>query len=397
MGGLELLHFTTPTSEDLKAFTLGRKNYLNLSDVSFGLGYTKVAKGTKYIQKDRVANLAETLGILGLLLSENIVGQQQQQQITTVETPITRNSDFKNIWVDQGDFFELAMESGADGARKFRRWVTHEVLPELATNGAYIADAATPSQIADAVRYHISNISNLVSSIAYENFDSEFEKLTTYYSNRSGRFRREILLQAVRGIEDKKKGSDDIIIRASCDAILVKLLTNQIHLGNKVNGGIKAYKTRTIRSQERKIGSQNDRINELCNEIQHQRSLTVIPNKTSYTMLPVHGMSHNAMYYDIGAQTVKSSTYRKWIYKFPFEHLPTKESLGITPSSLLALHFGFIAKPEFDCPNFLKSAIDVITQYYEIDDNNVALCSAERWGDCDTYDTGKIYVHISCV
>jgi len=382
--------FTDPANKlPLKVFfTDDNIKYLNLADIAFGLGYVKTAKGKNYIRKDLVAALIKSLAIKAV---DSTSGSDRIQATADV----TKASDFKHLWVEQGDFFDIALEARTDGARAFRKWVTHEVLPAIANNGVYIADNATEEQINQAKVYHIGNIRKHFADVPYENFNMVYEDVLGYYANKPGAFRRELATQISHGLEDKKAATSDFIIRASVDSLLVRLRGEQLKLNNHVHGGIKAYKTKLLKIKDKVIAEKDTVIRAQVLQITELQACVHLPARSKFKMLPIHGFSHNHMYYDIGAQTVKSTAYKEWLYRFPYTLLPSAALLGLKPDSKLVIHCGFVCIPKFDCQNFLKSIIDVCAEYYGINDNNVTLCSAERWGDCATYSGGKIYIHIT--
>lgn len=53
------------------------------------------------------------------------------------------------LFVNEDGLYDVVLESRKDGARKFRKWVTSEVLPSIRKNGGYIAnqEQMTPEQI----------------------------------------------------------------------------------------------------------------------------------------------------------------------------------------------------------------------------------------------------------
>ncbi|ADQ40216.1 phage antirepressor protein [Caldicellulosiruptor acetigenus I77R1B] len=101
--------------------------FFNLQDVAWGLKYVKKAKERLYLRKDRIANICKSLGITVVVQS----GQPIE---------IAPDLDFEQLYIPEDGLYELAFESHASGARKFRKWVTQEVLPTIRQTGAYIKD-----------------------------------------------------------------------------------------------------------------------------------------------------------------------------------------------------------------------------------------------------------------
>ena len=99
--------------------------YFFLGEVCRCLGYTKIAKGKPYLRKDKIVNICETLDIKGLSPSDNF-------EIIDLDT------NFDNTRITEDALYDLILESKAKNARKFRKWVTQEVLPQIRQTGGYI-------------------------------------------------------------------------------------------------------------------------------------------------------------------------------------------------------------------------------------------------------------------
>ena len=99
--------------------------YFFLGEVCRCLGYTKQAKGNTYLRKDKIVNICESLEIKGLSPSDNF-------EIITLDT------DFDNVKITEDALYDLILESKAKNARKFRKWITSEVLPQIRQTGGYI-------------------------------------------------------------------------------------------------------------------------------------------------------------------------------------------------------------------------------------------------------------------
>lgn len=51
------------------------------------------------------------------------------------------------LLINEYALYDLALESPLPSAKKFKRWVTHEVLPQIRRTGGYIDEGATPQQL----------------------------------------------------------------------------------------------------------------------------------------------------------------------------------------------------------------------------------------------------------
>lgn len=99
--------------------------YFFLGEVCRCLGYTKQSKGNTYLRKDKIVNICESLEIKGLSPSDNF-------EIITMDT------DFDVVRITEDALYDLILESKAKNARKFRKWITMEVLPQIRLTGGYI-------------------------------------------------------------------------------------------------------------------------------------------------------------------------------------------------------------------------------------------------------------------
>lgn len=99
--------------------------YFFLGEVCYSLGYTKIAKGKTYLRKDKIVNICESLDIKGLSPSDNY------------ET-VTLDTNFDVMRITEDNLYDLILESKAKNARKFRKWITTKVLPQIRQTGGYI-------------------------------------------------------------------------------------------------------------------------------------------------------------------------------------------------------------------------------------------------------------------
>uniref|UniRef100_A0A7C5V5V3 Phage antirepressor Ant n=1 Tax=Caldicellulosiruptor owensensis TaxID=55205 RepID=A0A7C5V5V3_9FIRM len=100
----------------------------NLHDVAWALGYVRPnATGKMYLYKNRIVEVCEKLDITVV-------------NATFTQIKISTELNFEQLYVLEDGLYELIFESHASGARKFRKWVTQEVLPTIRQTGAYVKD-----------------------------------------------------------------------------------------------------------------------------------------------------------------------------------------------------------------------------------------------------------------
>lgn len=100
----------------------------NLHDVGWALGYVRPDQtGKMYLRKNKLVDIIKNLDVSVLTPS-----------VTKVE--LTTALDFEQLYITEDGLYDLILESRASGARKFRKWVTQEVLPSIRKTGVYAKD-----------------------------------------------------------------------------------------------------------------------------------------------------------------------------------------------------------------------------------------------------------------
>ena len=96
------------------------------ADVCKALGHTNPTVAMQMLDDDEKAK--ESLG----QVSANGVMQKRESNI-----------------VSEAGLYELILRSNVPGAKKFKRWITHEVIPTIRRHGAYATETTIESIIAD--------------------------------------------------------------------------------------------------------------------------------------------------------------------------------------------------------------------------------------------------------
>jgi prophage antirepressor-like protein len=88
------------------------------------LGYIKYAKDRPYPKKDRVDKI-----------------------ITNAEiTPVVRSGQ---LFLSESQLYDFMLEARTDKCRKFRKWITNEVLPSIRKTGSYLNSTTSPVPYSD--------------------------------------------------------------------------------------------------------------------------------------------------------------------------------------------------------------------------------------------------------
>lgn len=89
------------------------KAYFELYSTGMAIGHVKTAKGKQYPRKDRIDKTLENIGI----------------------KPVVNNGQ---LFITEEEMYDFIIEAKTDKSLAFRRWVTHEVLPQIRKTGGYI-------------------------------------------------------------------------------------------------------------------------------------------------------------------------------------------------------------------------------------------------------------------
>ena len=237
-----LMVFSSELFGDLRIMTIDGEETFNLSDVCFGLGYTKLAKGKLYLRKDEIENICETLDIKGLSGGDN-------------SFLITKDIDFENTYISEDNFYDLCLESRAKNARTFRRWVTSEVLPSIRKHGCYIGEDADVQYISNELRFSSKRtIKTFASADVYELkalYNDFVNFMNSEYKHKTDR-----RISGYKSVEKGLQQLHDNIARQDVtkigDCYNIRLLKEQIildrtKLEKKSLGGDKGSKTKEIR------------------------------------------------------------------------------------------------------------------------------------------------------
>lgn len=109
-------------------------------DLSTGNSYTKYIK--RYCYEEDVKNYnKETQVHSGLELDYRELGQRG------------------GLLINESALYDLTLESPLPSAKEFKKWVTHEVLPQIRKTGGYIDEGATTQQL-EQLQQKISKLLN---------------------------------------------------------------------------------------------------------------------------------------------------------------------------------------------------------------------------------------------
>lgn len=378
----EIMKFENVEFGEVRVLVLNGKEYFNLEDVCFKLGYVKIAKGKEYLRKELIEGVSSRLDIKGLSTTDNKF------------ISITKQIVFNECYISEEDLYDFIFESRCDKARKFRKWVTSEVLPSIRKDGGYISDGATAEQVEKLIdKYSFRKITSVIANSNIMELEGKITEM--YESNMSlKRKEREKYHQKLSKTEYKLKTKEHIRkaienrpmpsdgIQASVEAVIRYSIIDKLD---------KELLTTTRKSTSNKIAHKNKMIDDLMDKLE-----IVKPNIDKYIELDYHGLSNNQMYQD----NKRTWVYSKWIKEFPsFQVPPAEYWTNVDFSKPVKLYLKFkVVSERYDTNNLCKSIIDqIFNREMKIDDNIVKDVVCELDGYCNTFDDAKIMYYIQNV
>lgn len=106
--------FNNPEFGDIRTITIDNEPWFVSVDVSNALGYTKTVNMTKLVDKEDKQNI-----------SSSILKEQGYRQAYTIGV------------INESGLYAAIFGSTLDNAKKFKHWVTSEVLPQIRKSGSY--------------------------------------------------------------------------------------------------------------------------------------------------------------------------------------------------------------------------------------------------------------------
>lgn len=96
--------------DELKVKEINGSIWFNAEQAAKGLGFVQEKQGQTYVRWERIKKY----------LNSPQVG--------------------KDSWISEPEFYQLAIKADNEKARRFQRWVTHDVLPTIRKHGAYMTN-----------------------------------------------------------------------------------------------------------------------------------------------------------------------------------------------------------------------------------------------------------------
>ena len=217
--------------------------------------------------------------------------------------------------------------------------------------------------INDIIEYH-RNLSIKSRDKAYRT--DEFKDKTKYVNM--------IKNKIVKILEDIKKHSEDYVLRTVVSKLVEDLLKELIK-SNNISSSIK--------------------ISNLKNEIEKKDNAIALlnPPMSKFLNLEFYGFSFNDMYHYYKDKVKRTVEYNNWMFDFPYDKIVENFS-DVDLTKPAALFVKYIAPASNDIDNFVKSTQDAVAGALGCNDNKIHKINAERVGDCDELEDGKIFVYL---
>lgn len=292
--------------------------------------------------------------------------------------------------------YDFMLEAHTEPCKRFKKWLSKEVLPSIRKHGAYIAENADENYINNEVRFGnkttIKTFANADPAIVNKLYNEFKEYIDTEYKNNTD-VRKSRYSSVDKGLErlleNMGTNVNNIGLCYNVQVLRREVLSDIKTLGNRINGGKRAGLTR----QNKKLKNELDEANN--NILKKEKELLDIKEKYDpngfWTNLDYHPFSVNYMY----KNNQITPEYQRWIDNFPKQKLHSKEEyerrLNIDFSKPIVIYIKYRNLAKFDLDNLSKSLIDYIFNRHFLVDDSIVKGKVEFVKEhCDSYADGKI-------
>ena len=272
--------------------------------------------------------------------------------------------------------YDFMLEAHTEPCKRFKKWLSKEVLPSIRKHGAYIGENADENYVNNEIRFGnkttIKTFANADPAMVNKLYSEFKEYIDTEYKNNTD-VRKSRYSSVDKGLnrllESLATNVNNIGMCYNVQALINEVLSDIKILGNRINGGKKAGLTRA----NKKLKNELDEVKN--NVLKKEKELLDIkekydPNKF-WTTLNYHPFSVNYMYDDNQITTA----YQKWIDNFPKEKLHSKEEYeqkaNIDFNKPIVIYVKYRNLSKFDTDNLSKSLIDYIFNRHLLVDDSI--------------------------
>ena len=340
---------------------------------------------------------------VGMMLGyarENSVGTEYARKNRIDK--VIKNADIKpcdhsgHKYLTEEMVYDFMLEAHTEPCKRFKKWLSKEVLPSIRKHGAYVGENADENYINNELRFGnkttIKTFANADPAMVNKLYSEFKEYIDTEYKNntdvRKSRY-SSVDKGLTRLLENMGTNVNNIGLCYNIQVLRREVLSDIKTLGNRINGGKRAGLTRANKKLKNELDEAKN------NALKKEKELLDIkekydPNKF-WTTLNYHPFSVNYMYDD----NQITSAYQRWIDNFPKKQLHSKEEYeqraNIDFSKPIVIYVKYRNLSKFDTDNLSKSLIDYIFNRHLLVDDSIVKGKVEFTQEhCKSYEDGQI-------
>ena len=342
-----------------------------LYNVGMMLGYVVITKGKEYPTKKRIEKVVENAEITGVLHGVK-------------------------LYLTEEMVYDFMLEAHTEPCKRFKKWLSKEVLPSIRKHGAYIGENADENYVNNEIRFGnkttIKTFANADPAMVNKLYSEFKEYIDTEYKNNTD-VRKSRYSSVDKGLERllENMGTkvDNIGMCYNVQVLRREVLSDIKTLGNRISGGKRAGLTRANKKLKNELDEANNDL------LKIEKELLDIKEKYDpngfWTTLNYHPFSVNYMYDD----NQITDSYQRWINNFPKDKLHSKEEYerraNIDFSKPIVIYLKYRNLSKFDTDNLSKSFIDYLFNRHFLVDDSIVKGKVEFTKEhCDSYADGKI-------
>lgn len=362
----ELMIFEGNTIECI--FDENNEPMFELYSLGMALGYTVTnGIGKIYPNKKRIETIVKNAEIIGCLQSVN-------------------------TYLNESEVYDFMLEAHTDSCKKFKKWLSNEILPQLRQTGVVIMDNATDEAIDFEKKFGIYRIRKTFTTT--KDIKKDYDEFNDLLPNQKINNKTKIKLNNILRDTLENRLAYNILNLKPSEMLFIRETISEVQdtitkLSNKKNGGQKAALTRKVNDAKKEAEEAKKLVQ------QQQQDLLELKEKYDptkfWTTVNCHPFSVNSMYKDNHI----TDAYDRWINNFPKDKLHSKEEYeriaNVNFNKPIVIYLKYKNLPKFDTDNLSKSFIDYIfNRYFLIDDKIVKGKIEYTQEHCDKYNDGQI-------
>ena len=238
--------------------------------------------------------------------------------------------------------------------------------------------------------YTITGMRKTLENSKYFEIEKNINDIIDYHRNLSINFRD----KAYRTEEFKDKTKYVNVIKNKIIRILENIRNNSKSyalnavISEIIENLLKELKTSNNISSSIKISNLKNQIEKKDNAI-----ALLNPPMQKFLDLEFYGFSFNDMYRYYKDKVKRTVEYNNWMFDFPYAKVVESFS-DIDLTRPAALFVKYVAPESNDIDNFVKSTQDAVASALGCNDNKIHKINAERIGNCEKIENGKIFVYL---